>query len=355
MEGVIHLDTLYLVIKYPHLDIFENWYRYAMNVDHRKLKEGIVVGDFVVKGGASAYKFSLWQHDARVFLTDQVDDKIGEGKGAGIWVQLGPKFLIHHIYNLHNAVSELISAIGVKRQYPISISRLDLAMDIFDVEMQAQDLNFWRCGWVGRSKVSGIHFSSRTGALETINIGSRKSSIYLRIYDKIAEATKKGDLEYWVDIWKGFEGPVARIEWEVKPRKGNFGKDLQDFYLFTPGFSVIELWNYLLNWGRLCTPNPNDSNNRRWPDAPLWAELRAFAASQAAGVDWPMSRYGKQYQGMSEAYIKFVSGVISGGMARFNHEDPSVFAMIEGLEKNGESLNKIQNKAEKKAAIISRL
>ncbi|MBT3320751.1 MAG: hypothetical protein HN392_00525 [Anaerolineae bacterium] len=355
MEGIIHLDSLYLVVKYPHLDIFENWYPHARDVDYKKLKEGIVVGDFVIKGGASTYKFSLWQHDARVFLTDQVDEKIGDGKGSGIWIQLGPKFLIHHAYNLHNAITELLLEIGIKRKYPISISRIDLAMDLFGVDMQDQDLSIWQAGWVGRSKVSSTYFNSRTGALETINIGSRKSSIYLRIYDKVAQAIAEGDIEYWLDIWKGFEGSVTRIEWEVKPRKGNFGKDLQDFHLFTPGFSVIELWNYLLDWGRLCTPNPDDSNNRRWPDAPLWADLRVFAASHAAGVDWPMSRYGKEFHGMSEAYIKFLSGVISGGMARFNRESPSVYNMLDGLEKNGESLNRIQYKAEEKAKIISRL
>ena len=34
------------------------------------------------------------RHDARVFLTDDVDEKRGDGNGMGIWVQLGPKFLI---------------------------------------------------------------------------------------------------------------------------------------------------------------------------------------------------------------------------------------------------------------------
>ncbi len=89
-DGVIHLDTLYLIVKYPYLDVFKSWYRHAEGIEYRKLKEGIQHGDFVVRNGASCYKFSLWQHDARIFLTDQVDEKVGEGNGSGIrfsWVQ----------------------------------------------------------------------------------------------------------------------------------------------------------------------------------------------------------------------------------------------------------------------------
>jgi len=357
MRGVIHLDSLYLVVKYPHLDIFERWYRHANNASHNKLKEGVPVGDFVVKGGASAYKVSVWQHDARAFFTDQVDDKVGEGKGAGIWIQLGPRFLIHHANNLHKAVKDFLSAIGIRPQYPFptNISRIDLAMDIFGVDMEKQDLSFWQAGWVGRSKVSGFFFNKRTGILETIEIGSRKSAIFLRIYDKIAQAVAEGDLDYWIDIWQGVDGPVTRVEWQVRPRLGNFAKEIQDFHLFTPSLTVIELWNYLLSWGRLCTPNPDDSNNRRWPDSPFWADLRTFAANHAAGVDTPISRYGKKFQGISGPYIKFAVGTISGLMARLNPEDPNVYTMLDGLEKRGEGLTKIQHKAEEKAKVISKL
>lgn len=71
MNGVILLDTLYLIVKYPYLDVFRDWYRHAEGIEYRKLKEGIQHGDFVVKNGASCYKVSVWQHDARIFLTCQ--------------------------------------------------------------------------------------------------------------------------------------------------------------------------------------------------------------------------------------------------------------------------------------------
>lgn len=355
MEGTIHIDTLYLLVKYPRLDVFKNWYQKIENIEHRLLKEGIVSGDFVIKGGASCYKVSVWQHDARIFLTDQVDEKIGEGKGSGIWVQLGSKFLIHNMRHLHQAVKELLAAVGVVGDYPIKINRLDVAIDLFGVNMQEQDLNLWRAGWVGRSKVSALHFNSRTGALETINIGSRSSAVYLRIYDKVAQAIQEGDIDYWLDVWKGHSGAVTRVEWEIKPSVGKFKDDMTDFSLFTVGFTVIELLNYLVNWGRLCIPNPDDENNRRWKDTPFWEIIRALIVEFSAGHDYPMSRYGKEFHGVSDAYINFLSGTISGGMARFDLHEPDLYNLIDGLSKKGHGLESIKKVAVKKAAIYSKL
>ena len=354
MEGTIHLDTLYLIVKYPKLDLFNKWYGLVEHTDYRVLKEGVASGDFVIKGGSSCYKVSVWQHDARVFFTDQVDEKVGDEKGSGIWVQLGPKFLIHHVGYRHTAVKELLEALGVVGDYPIKINRLDIAVDLFGVSMKDQDINLWQEGWVGRSKISDLHFNSRTGILETINIGSRKSPIFLRIYDKVAQAIFDGDIEYWLDIWQGYKGTVTRIEWEIKPSKGNFSDAITDFSVFIP-LAIIETLNYLLDWGRLCIPNPEDSNNRRWKDAPLWEKLRAFIKEYAEGIDWPISRFGKEFHGISDAYIKFLSGTISGGMARFSLNDPDLFSLIQGLGKSGHGLEAMQKIAVNKAKIIKRL
>lgn len=353
MNGLIHLDTLYLIVKYPHQDIFQKWFHVIDGLDYRMVKEGIISGDFIVKNGASCYKVSVWQHDARIFFTDQVDEKLGEGKGSGIWVQLGPKFLIHHMGNLQKAVWDLLNAVGVKGDYPIKINRLDVAMDLFNVKMNDQDLNLWRSAWVGRSKVSSNFFNSRTGDLETINIGARGSSVYLRIYDKLAQAINEGDIAYWLDVWKHSPSAVTRVEWEIKPKQGKFPEDLQDFSLLT-GFSVRELLKYLIDWGRLCVPNPDDSNRRRWEDAPFWKMARELV-NEFSEDDYPISRYGKEFHGVSPAYTKFLSGVLSGGMARFDTEQPDLYNLIQGLEKNGHSMTTIQKEANKKAARMSKL
>ena len=190
---------------------------------------------------------------------------------------------------------------------------------------------------MGHSKVSAFHLNSRTSDLETINIGSRKSAIFLRVYDKVAQAISEGDILYWLDIWQDCKGSVTRIEWEIKPKDGNFENDLQDFSLFTP-ISIRKTLNYLVSdWGRLCIPNPEDSNNRRWQDAELWQKARALATEFSEGVDYPTSRYGKEFYGVSDASIQQLSGTISGGMARLGiDKKPNMIALIEGLEKHGQ-------------------
>ncbi|PKO02218.1 MAG: hypothetical protein CVU43_08870 [Chloroflexi bacterium HGW-Chloroflexi-5] len=354
MEAFITLDTLYLHMKYPKRDVFDFWNDFVKHLDKRVLRTGYVVHDFVVKTGACGYALSIWNLDARIFLTDQVDQKCGDGNGMGIWIQLGPKFLIEHGKNLQGAVKDLLDKAGTHGDYPISITRLDMAVDLLGVSMLDQDVNKWSEDWVGRSKLSALFRNSRTGNLETMYIGSRSSPVFIRVYDKVAQSLGDGDYQYWLDIWKGFTGDVTRIEWEVKPKDGNFYDDLKDFSLFN-GFSIRELMNYLLDWGRLCDENPDDSNRRRWPDSRFWADLRAFVVKWGDGVDWPTSRLGKSFHGVSPAYLKFVSGTLSGAMARLSENEPSMYALFDELNKRGETLESINRKAKTKAAIIKRL
>ena len=272
----------------------------------------------------------------------------------GAWIQLGPKFLLHHQTDLQGAVKRFLLSIGIIREYPLSITRLDIAVDLIGVSMRDQNINKWSEDWVGRSKLSAIYRNSRTGSLETINIGSRNSPVFLRIYDKVAQAIAEGDFLYWFDIWKVNDKPVTRVEWEIKPKKGNFPNDLVDFSLFN-GFSVRELLNYLMDWGRLCDPIPTDSNNRRWPDSKFWSDLRGFIEIWRENINWPTSRYGKDFHGISPGYLKFVSGTLSGAMARLSENDPTMLSMFEELQRRGESLESIHRKAKMKAAVYKRL
>lgn len=354
-KGIVSVDTMYLTVKYPRRDIFDRWNVYAKGLDSRKLKQGIVVNDFVLRSGGNGYGISLWNHDARAYLTDQTDEIRGEDQGMGIHLQFGPKFLIEHFHEIHPAVAEFIKSIGVLGDWPIQITRLDIAVDLFGVAMFDQVLDDWHNNWVGRSKVSKVHFNSKTGELETINIGSRSSAVYLRIYNKLAQSIKEGDFLYWQDVWKltGENKQVTRVEWEIKPKKGNFDKDLVDFSLFN-GFSVRELANYLLNWGRLAIPG-KDTNQTRWPNAPFWDLLVEVVHDWADGVYWPTTRHSKDFQGISEAYIKQLSGTISGGMARLANENPNIMDMLNKMGEYGEDLRTIQNTAKKKADLFNKL
>jgi hypothetical protein len=129
---------------------------------------------------------------------------------------------------------------------------------------------------------------------------------------------------------------------------------LREFILFD-GFSIRELLNYLLDWGRLCVPDQGNINRARWQDTEFWSELRTFVTQWADGIYWPTSRLGKEFHPISEAYIKFLSGTIAGGIARFGGEEPNILHLIAGLATFGETQEKIIKKAAAKAAIISRL
>lgn len=353
MIGQVIIDTMYLTVKYPKSDVFEKWDYYTNGVDRRKLREGLPVREFLVRTGGSGYKISVWKHDARVFLTDDVDEKRGDGNGMGIWVQLGPKFLIMNGRNLHRAVRWLLRDIGVKGEHPTRISRIDIAMDLFGESMQEQNLEEWRNNWVGRSKVSKAFFNSRTGALETICIGSRESAVYLRIYDKRAQAIQDKDLPFWIDVWGGVDDEVTRIEWEVKPKDGNFDNYLSDFSKFD-GFSARELLNYLLDWGRLAEPDISDVNRSRWPDSDFWQGLRGIAAQWADGVDWPITRFKPTMKPMSEQYAKQLAGMLAGGMARSNPENPNMDDVMEALKDYHTGLEVIKHKARAKSEIFMR-
>ena len=45
-------------------------------------------------------------------------------------MQFGPRFLNEHSRNLKEAIGDLLKAIGVKGDWPIRITRIDLAMDL---------------------------------------------------------------------------------------------------------------------------------------------------------------------------------------------------------------------------------
>jgi hypothetical protein len=354
MKGVVLLDTMYVSVKYPKADVFDLVWQHVGNVDYRKLKAGVVLGDFVVRPGASGYSLSVWLGDARAFLTDLVDEKLGEGNGMGIWVQLGPKFLLGKESKVRDAVVWLLARIGVVGIWPMSVTRLDVAVDLFDVEMKSLEVERWRRGWVGRSKVSACHFNSRTGALETINVGARGSPVYLRVYDKVAQAIKEGDIVYWVSVWANESLSVTRVEWEVRPKEGGFADDVTDLEKF--GYEgVSELLVYLLDWGRLCECAEMDVPRWRWTESDFWRGVRQVVEEWCKAGSMPIGRVGKQVSGVSEKYAKFVSGAISGGMARFDVEAPSLVKLLEGLDEFGEGLPVLQKRAEEKAAVYSRL
>ncbi len=353
MNGWVILDTLQLNVRYPKTDVYKKWIRAAENHSFRQKKTGVRVGDLVLRNGASGYKFSLWEHDARAFITDQVDEVVGEGSGMGIWLQFGPKFLIANSRDLKSSIKKFIRKLGVIGNWNIRVTRIDLAIDMPNSEMKDQEIEHWRKGWVGPSKMSAVYFNSRSGILETIYVGSPYSAVKLRVYDKVEQARKEGDLGFWQEVWGGHLASVTRVEWQVKVHKGGF-ESLVDFDCFNE-LKIIELLNYLLEWGRLCEPDSNDSNNRRWEISNFWAEVVEIATYWADGMFRKTVRVNKTSKDISQEYIRFVGGVLAGAMARFSPTDPNFYNFLDGMNEHGLGIEKILEKAIEKAEVLEKL
>ena len=132
------------------------------------------------------------------------------------------------------------------------ITRLDVAYDDHtDVLPMDRIVDDTRCGmWIGRSDNWEIHESNKG---VSVGIGSMKSEVYIRIYDKAAERGKPD--EHWI-----------RVELQLRDDRA-----LQ--------FSLIQLEigeafaGVLLNYLRYIEPSDTDSNKWRWPLTDYWDAL----------------------------------------------------------------------------------
>ncbi|MCD4751633.1 MAG: replication initiation factor domain-containing protein [Anaerolineaceae bacterium] len=320
MEIFIHVDTIYINVKYPSRDIYSRWARHVIGVDHRTLKLGINYAKVVIRTGGSGYKLSVWRGDIRAFLTPDTDDNRGIGKGMGIWVQLGPKFILANAGNIQKGVLEFLDLIGVVGEYEISITRLDLAVDVLGLDTRTLKHEEFLLGWVGRSQLRNTH--TEECEVTGLEIGSRRSAVFLRIYDKVRQAAKIGELDYWFNIWGKPYGSVTRFEWQISPKKGNFQENLTNFYKLD-NESIMQLMDYLMVWGRLAVPNENCQVKSRWLDAPLWEELRMAIKKWNPENLEPLKRIDTPSSKFTLEFANQFAGNLTGAMARANPEDPN--------------------------------
>ena len=172
----------------------------------------------------------------------------------------------------------------------------------------------------------------------------------LRVYDKVAEAVKGGDLLEWMKVWGGYVGPVTRVEWETKPSEGGF-EGVAVFGAWGKR-ELVELVNYLMEWGRLCIPSESDSNNRRWKVSALWGQLESVLTEWRLGNLELAVRTKQVGTELSVGYMRFLVGTVSGGMARLGRDRPNLMGMLDGMEEFGWPLRRVQAAAEKKARVI---
>lgn len=371
----IGIDSLYLVIEYQDRDVYDYWNEPVKGVREEnrieKLREGIPYHGMLLRTGGLGYQLSVWDGDARLFLTHRVNDVLkntpSEGQGMGIMLQLGPKWLRAYADAgpksfRENLLSQLISfGISESDQYPMRINRLDIAIDILGLSVASFSADEWRENWIGYASPSSFHVSDKTRQLEGLTVGSSSGAVRFKIYDKVAESEKRGTSRFWRSVW-GIEEQetveVARFEWSIKCYKARFA-EMRYFSEFTYT-KLLELLNYAsLKWGRLCIPQPT-VNQSRWPLAPIWKELRAIIEDYTFSYNVAAHREYDYRVDLNEAYLKSVAGWLAGLLVRvgleFNGEKPVTLPDGMGfLKDTGYPDSYISRKANKKWAVASRL
>jgi phage replication initiation protein len=161
-------------------------------------------------------------------------------------------------YETDSTLLELLDRIML---YDGKCTRIDMAMDDktgdiipFDKIIEAIQEGTVSSRWKTSTELikRKLHDGEIVG--RTINIGSRKSKMYMRIYDKALE--------------QGQDTPWYRIEMEIKDERA---ENLQSILLFESQIGQV-FAKIINNYIRFLEPN-EDSNRSRWPTAPWWEKL----------------------------------------------------------------------------------
>lgn len=349
VKTIPSLDTLHVHLAYPHPDVY--WYfAYSIEGHEKELRNGVPVQvsgcDVLVKPGANGYKLSVWRGDARAYFTDQTEDN-RPGNGMGVYLQLGPGYLSTFGNDWIKAVWAFADLFGiVQGSVKAKVNRFDFALDLLGLPLGQLSADDFLRGWVGRSKKSA--FFCERGQLQTVGVGSRGNGIYLRMYDKKAEAMSEGDWPKWVERWDGWQGDVTRVEWEVRPHDAGFG-DVELLEGLTAD-NLHKLANYLADWWRLAQPS-SDTNRTRWKDSEFWAQVRAGLYAFADGTGHTLKRASKKIAGLSLQYVRYVVGAVTGAMARCSDRGDKLGAVLRVLADTGAPLRNLKEHARSKAVI----
>lgn len=161
-------------------------------------------------------------------------------------------------YEAGNTLLELLDQIML---YDGKCTRIDMAMDDktgslipFDKIKEAVRNGYVCSRW--KTSTEYIKRKLQDGEVigQTINVGSRKSKMFMRIYDKAME--------------QGLDIPWIRIEMEIRDERA---EALQNILLFEDKIGHVYA-KIINNYIRFLKPN-NDSNRSRWPTAHWWENL----------------------------------------------------------------------------------
>jgi len=190
-----------------------------------------------------------------------------ERQKMGIHVRLGAKGLSQVLTTPVGLLKRVVEREGKFTRIDIAFDDLDGLLDIDEIYeklLLGDVVTRWRR--VARIEGHVMGDGGKTGY--TINVGSRVSESFLRIYDKLLEQMAKKQDVSGIDHW-------VRVELELKGEKADvFGRIIVDTSAFEDGRTAGELCaELLLGMVDFKDKNEGEKNKSRWQTSTWWEEF----------------------------------------------------------------------------------
>ena len=203
------------------------------------------------------------------------------------------------------------------------ISRLDLAADVAGEVLEAADLqNITTRARERGCREEGTHARQRGRALTSIDVGSRGSPLYARLYDKTLQATEDAPIR---KLWRerGYDADehgakVWRVEFEIRPELLRQLRADGEPLPQEPAAIIAEhldaIWTYATgSWMAVRDQHSGASRVERRPIAPWWAALsRLTGLADAAASPAQTITRDRASRPNRERLLKLIQGALAG-------------------------------------------
>jgi len=197
--------------------------------------------------------------------------------GRILWHPDRPEMGVHVILPAKSLALVSFTSLGLltrARDWGAKVTRLDLAFDDFGGILNIDTIfGCLKSGDVVTrfkkfSRVEGMQAGVPERIGHTVNVGSRSSNSYIRIYDKLAEQLSKNQDVTGIDSW-------TRVEIELKKERANAMSDLlagcaEGLSDVSPGTLCASVLLGLIDFK---IRNYEDENKSRWATTAWWHEF----------------------------------------------------------------------------------
>jgi len=195
----------------------------------------------------------------RKYYFDGINIHFDNPAFEGVWVEMSGQGC--RAYDEFSSLDWLdLFEIILCKEISCNLTRLDVAYDDTDGILNLDKIydDVYHQNYVSRCNSWEVHASNKG---KTVYIGSMKSDLMFRVYDKASERNRT-DEGHWI-----------RFEIQLRDARA------VDFVRKLAENSIGELFNGVLNnYLRFVVPNPKDSNNRRWKTQKWWTRFTEDAA-----------------------------------------------------------------------------